>query len=443
MKTVFFKSVLCAALASVALTSCVKDDDFDTPKLADCTQTDWVKTREVSDIAANAVVAMHTRIDPTIPDRIEAYVTSSDIGGNFFKSISFQTLDGTKAFSIPVDVSNTFINFEPGRKVIIDVDSLYTDVKYGGIRIGGLYANSSGGAEVGRMTQADFLKHVKPTCDIVDEDQLVQHVSITDAKTDYYINKLIQVDGVEFENSAINTTYYDVNNDVGGATNWNLMDIEGNTVIFRTSSFANFSAKPVADGSGSVRGVMTKYSSDYQFMARSENDIMLNGARFTTLLNEGFNASLDGWVGFNVTGTEVWTYSSTFGNPGGMAKMSGYAGANHVNEDWLISPVQNLSSIASGATLSFDNAYKFDGDPIKVLISSDYVAGNAPSTATWTELTGATLSSGNYVYANSGPLDISAFTGAGNDHVTIAFKYTSNTSAASTWEVDNVKIIPN
>jgi hypothetical protein len=126
-----------------------------------------------------------------------------------------------------------------------------------------------------------------------------------------------------------------------------------------------------------------------------------------------------------------------------MMKMSGYAGGNHLNEDWLFSPSQNLSSVTSGATLSFDNAYKFTGDPIRVYISNDYVTGSAPGTATWTEITGAVLSSGNYVYANSGALDISAFTGAGNDNVTVAFKYTSDNSNASTWEIDNVKILPN
>ena len=64
-------------------------------------------------------------------------------------------------------------------------------------------------------------------------------------------------------------------------------------------------------------------------------------------------------------GNEVWAFSSTFGNPGGMAKMSGFATTNHQNEDWLISPTQNLS-ILSAATLSFDNAYKFTGNPIAV-----------------------------------------------------------------------------
>jgi len=445
MKTVYLKSVLFAAFASAALTSCVKDDDYETPKAADCTNTTLVKNREVSQIAAGLTVAMHERIEPGIHDVIEAYVTSSDIGGNFFKSISFVSTDGSKAFSIPVEATNTFVNYEPGRKVLIDVDSLYTDVKYDGMRIGSLYANSSGGAEVGRMSQTDFLKHVQPSCTIVSEDEITQHVSVQDAQSPNYINKLIQIDGVQFDDTAINSTYYDPNNQVGGATNWYLSDNDGHSVIFRTSSYSNFAAKPVPDGNGSVRGVMTKYNSDYQFMARSENDVMLTNPRYVLPLNEGFSAGIGNWTSFSVNGAEVWTPSPTFGNPGGMMKMSGYTGGNHANEDWLFSPVVDLSGLTNGATLSFDNAYKFDGNPIQVYISENYDANvnPDPSGATWTEITGAVLSTGNYVYVNSGALDISAYTGSGHNHVTVAFKYTSTTAAASTWEIDNVKIIPN
>lgn len=449
MKSIILKSVFFSILSAGLFTSCVKDE-FGTPTLGDCSETSLVKNREVSQISAGAIVTLHTSIVPGVSDVIEAYVTSSDIGGNFFKSISFQTLDGSKAFSIPVDATSTFINYEPGRKVLIKMDGLYKDVKYDGMRIGGLYANSSGGAEVGRMTETDFKASVNRTCTAVNEDQLVQRVTIDQAiNGGAYLNKLIEFDRVEFvDNDINNTTYYDPNpanpNTIGGATNRRIQDFNGNSVIFRTSGYANFAAKPVASGSGKIRGIMTKYNTDYQFMVRSENDIKLTGARFTPLLNETFDNGISSWTAFSVTGAEVWTHSTIYGNPGAMAKMSGFATTNRANEDWLISPVQNLSSLST-ATLSFDNAYKFAGDPIVVLVSKNYSGSGSPYAAgvTWTTLTGATLSAGNYVYANSGNLSLNAFVGAGNSTVYVAFKYTSSTTAASTWEIDNVKITGN
>ena len=55
------------------------------------------------------LAANHRDQWPSIP---KAYVTSSDEGGNFYKSISMMSLDGTKGFSMPVDNYNLFNEFE-------------------------------------------------------------------------------------------------------------------------------------------------------------------------------------------------------------------------------------------------------------------------------------------------------------------------------------------
>lgn len=433
MKATILKSVFFVALTAGTFASCVNDDDYAVPTI-DCTETSLVANKEVEDIPASATLKQYTA-----DDVIEAYVTSSDEGGNFFKSISMQTLDGSKAFSVPVDVTSTFVSFQPGRKVFIKMKNLYTDVSNDGLRIGAIFVNTSGTAAVGRMPLEQYKSALVGSCTIVPEDSLVETMTIAEAKTNANINRLIELEGVQFNDAAIGKSYYDAGNDLGGATNWLLADNAGNTVIFRTSSFANFANKRVATGNGKVRGVMTKFGADFQFVARTERDIKLTDARFVPLLNEGFDASLNGWTGFSVVGAQTWQYSATFGNPGGMAKMSGFQGSSNANDDWLISPSQDLSELTT-ATLSFDNAYKFAGNPIEVLISNDYVSG-APSTATWTTLTGAVLSSGEYVYVNSGLLNIDAYAGSANVH--IAFRYTSTTAASSTWEIDNIKIAGN
>lgn len=444
MKTAFLKPALFAILTSTLIVSCVKDSDYDVPN-TDCVETTLVKTKEVIDIPASPIPIQYVA-----DDVIEAYVTSSDRGGNFYKSISFQTLDGSAGFSVPVDVTNTYTNFEPGRKVLIKMKDLYTDSPNSGpigMRIGGLYVNpTSGVASVGRLSFSQYGKVLNRGCTVVNEDNLVIPVTINQAKSDAYLNRLVEIDNVQFSDAAITTTYYDALNDLGGATNHSVIDVNGNSIIFRTSSFATYSGNQVATGSGKIRGVITKYNSDYQFIARYEEDIKLDKPRFIPFLNETFDtsASFDLWTKHSVTGAQVWTYSATFGNPGGMAKMSGFSTVNNANEDWLISPMQDLSNITT-ANLSFDNAYKFTGNPIQVYISNNYSGSGSPYDAgvTWTQLTGAILSTGNYVYANSGSLDISGFTGAGNNHVYIAFKYTSTSSAASTWELDNIKIVGN
>lgn len=433
MKKTLIKSALFVAIAAGALTSCVNGDDYQTPNM-ECTETTLVKNKDVQAIPASSIVAQYTANDV-----IEAYVTSSDEGGNFFKSISFQTLDGSKGFSVPVDVTSTFVNLEPGRKVLIPMKNLYTDLYNGGMRIGGLYVNNSGAASVGRLTEAQYKASLNRSCTIVNENDLVKHVTIAQAKNDNLINVLIEIDDVQFDDTAITKNYYDPSNDLGGATNWLLSDAIGNNIIFRTSSFANFAYKPVAGGRGKVRGVLTKFGSDYQFIARTERDINLTNPRRVSLLNESFTSNFPNWTKFNVTGAQVWTLDTTFGNPGACAKMSGFASGNQTNEDWLISPAVDLTATTS-ALLTFDTATKFAGNALEIYISTDYTTGN-PNAATWVQQT-ATLSpsTGSYVWTASGPIDLTPFAG---QNIHIAFKYTSTTSAAATWEVDNVKVVGN
>ena len=86
MKATFHKPYLFLLLLFI-INSCVTDN-ISAPKLI-CTQTDLVVNKSVSDVRANAnaIIAQYK-----YDDIIEAYVVSSDEAGNFFKSISFQTL---------------------------------------------------------------------------------------------------------------------------------------------------------------------------------------------------------------------------------------------------------------------------------------------------------------------------------------------------------------
>lgn len=434
MKSNFLKYLFIVTIGSGLLSSCINDDRYDVIDTPCYTAT---ANKTVADIYAVATAATPPA-KYTANDVIEAYVTSSDEGGTFYKSISFQSLDGTKAFSIPVDMYNIYTEFEPGRKVYINLKNRYFNLTFNSLIIGDLYQEAS----VGRLVPEEFRRTVKASCESISEELLVKPMTITEALNDNNINKLIELSDVQFSDEALNTTYYNPNNTIGGATNIYLVDKNGKKIIFRTSEFAKFANKDVPSGRGKVRGVLTKYNSDYQFLARTERDIQLTGPRLVPLFEETFTSNFPIWTKYSAVGAQVWTLDTQFGNPGSCAKMSGFSSGNLANEDWLISPAQNLASTTT-AFLSFDNAYKFAGNPIQVYLSNNYSGTGNPNVAgvTWTEITGAILSSGNYVWTNSGALNISSFTGAGNTSVYIAFKYTSTTSAASTWEIDNVKIV--
>lgn len=396
-------------------------------------------------VAALKAMATSTPTEYTAEDVIEAYVTSNDAAGNFYKSISFQDIPSTSGtptgFSVSVNKAMTFADgFYPGRKVYIKLKGLYIVNIYGSLKIGGAEDVTSTTPDVLGIEPLDYQKYLFPSGTVVSEDSLVRHMTLANARLDANQNTLIEVDGVQFANSSVGRTFFDV--DSGGyATNQNIEDPNvGTTSICRISQYAPFSVNDVPSGKGSIRGVMTKYRSDFQYMVRSESDFKLTGPRLVPILFDDFSNGIAGWNAYSVLGAQVWA-QTTFGNPAPGALMSGYSGGNKTNEDWLISRVLNLTTYTT-ATLTFDNAYNYNGAPIQVLISRNYSGVGDPNLATWVSLP-ATLSSGNFAWTSSGPLNISSYTGNGNATVYVAFKYTSTTSAASNWEIDNVKITGN
>jgi hypothetical protein len=370
-------------------------------------------------------------------DIIEAIVTSSDEGGNFYKSISLMSLDGTKGFSMPLDDYNLYTKYEPGSKVFIKLKGNF--IQYNNttstVEIGSNYQG-----KVGRISGIFYKDVVKRSCeDNVGEDNIVNHITIAQANNNSYINKLVEFDNVQFTDASIGHTYFDKDlNPVSTftATNHLIRDADGNKIIVRVSQYANFSGNQVPSGNGKIRGVLTKYNGDYQFMIRTEADVKLTNPRVLPFYLETFQTTFDDWTKYNVTGAQVWSLSDV-GNPGKCADMNGFASGAQTNEDWLISPSLDLTSVSS-AILSYQTAKNFTGNAIQVLISTNYVGSAAPSTATWTPLGGSIATASNFTWKDSGDVSLASY--LNNSNVRIAFKYTSNTSGAAQWRVDNVRI---
>ena len=159
------------------------------------------------------------------------------------------------------------------------------------------------------------------------------------------------------------------------------------------------------------------------------NTVTLNAQNFTSY-------SLAPWIEYNVTGPQIWVVDSIHGvGATPCAKMSGYSGSNIENEDWLISPPMNFNNYIN-ESMSFQSAYKYAGPALDLMISNDYDGSSDPTLFNWTPLT-ATWSPGNWVWTPSGTVDLSQTTGSS---VYIGYRYMSTTSAASTWEVDDILI---
>ncbi|MEN2486327.1 DUF5689 domain-containing protein [Flavobacterium sp. B11] len=432
---------------ALSLISCSKD--VETPELT-CTQPNLTVNKSVEKVyELSGTTAKQYLYD----DIIEAYIVSSDEGGNFFKTISLQTreTDGIPAigFSVPVDATNTYIDYRLGNKVFVKLKNQFTDLYYGGLRIGSLYVSNAGDPTIGRISQNDYKNVLNASCTNIDENQLVKSLSVEEALSDSKLNTLIELNDVEFTEAALGRHYFEESNNVGGSTNWYLRDKTGNQIIFRTSSYAKFADHAVPEGSGKVKGILTKFGTDYQFMVRYESDIIMNGKRNTPFFAEDFqsvknnvNFVLPGWSNIVEKATKLWKSIVYGGN--GYAEFNTTSTTAAENVAWLVSPKINLTGYKN-AVLSFRSAQhdlKIDSplNRLEVYISTNF-DGASVTKAKWTKLQAKvpTLSTPSREFISSGGIDLSSYSG----NINIAFKYIGSgkdKTLNGAFMVDDIKI---
>jgi len=157
-------------------------------------------------------------------------------------------------------------------------------------------------------------------------------------------------------------------------------------------------------------------------------------------VSETFAESLGNFGTYSVSGLQSWGWRLNYG-----AVMTGYANLlNNINEDWLISPAYDLSS-KSSATLTFNHAINYAPNENEKLTnhtlwaSMNYSNGTLPANASWTQLNIPTMASGNsWAFVNSGNIEIP--TQLLQKDIRFAFKYQSNETAASTWEIKGLNL---
>jgi hypothetical protein len=445
----------------ITLVGCVNGDDYGTPDLsAQC--TDLTANKLVTDITAVATSSVQ-QYSTTNDDIIEAYVTSSDEGGNFYKSISLVSTDGNYGFSVPVDAYNLYTKYEPGRKVFIKMKSLYfyDNSLTNSLEIGELLENGDPEPDqVGRISAVTYENIVVRGCSKVDEETLVNSVTIPTLLNDTYLNKIVELDNVQFADANVGKTYYDATNQIGGATNNIVSDNAGNTVIVRVSEFATFAGNIIPAQNGKIRGVLTKYNGDYQLMIRTLNDVKLTNPRFDsnppiggsaivydTTLNEPFTSYTTSnqqifpkYINDAAVGSRYWQVKTFSGNK--YIQMSSFGGTPEANRSLFIVPVD----MTAANTLSFKTKDGYNnGAVLKVYYTTNYVPGTQITTATLVDITSSfTIASGStsgYAtnFTNSGTYNIPAGV-TGNGFFVFEYVGNGSTGPTTTMQIDDIVV---
>lgn len=273
-------------VAAAGFTSC--EGDLERPPMSLPTASNEPNTTiaalksQVWQTSANYVVNVGTNSDGE-NIYIAGRVISSDASGNIFKNIVLQ--DATGALAVSINAYDLYKSYQQGQQVVVNVTGLKIGGYNGLLQIGG-EGTYNGAPSMTFMDPTLFASHaeVNGFAEIARIDTLTASIAeLNEAKASVeglqkWQSQLVRIDGVSFE---------DAGQPYAGSSNANryVKDADGNRINVRNSSYADFAQATLPSGRGSIVGILSFYSKDWQ--------ILLNG--------------LDGVIGFEPTGDEPGT----------------------------------------------------------------------------------------------------------------------------------------
>jgi hypothetical protein len=448
MKKFLKLSFALTLLTSIALilNSCKRE--FDSPPFP----ADPNITANTSIAALKALHTTSGAYDVITTDRIiSGVVVANDKSGNLYKQLYIQ--DSTGGLQILLDAAGLYGSYPVGRRIFIRCKDLCIS-DYNGTMELGVKALVSGLTSLEAIPGSLINKYVvggsinNPVKPIV-----VTVGQLTTGMQDRYIGSLIQLDNFAF--TSLSGTYSDTSA-YKSTTNRDVKNCPAdgnNTIIVRTSAYANFAGQKVSQGRGSLIAIYTTFGTTKQLIIRDTNDVKFTNPYACalpagTLLSEDFESigannltlTLAGWKNIGEVGGV--SYQNAVFGPVKCGKISAFSTGVATVSSWLISPAVNLTG-ATAPKLSFMNAagYALGATTFQVMISTNYTGSNTPSTATWTTLPASYVTpptTGYSSFVSSGLINLSAYIG---QTVYIAFKYDgSDPTRTTTWEIDDVKV---
>ncbi len=411
----------------------------------------------VANTSIKALKAMHTTAgayDVISTDIIiSGIVVANDKSGNLYKQLYIQ--DSTGGLQILLDANSLYGTYPVGRRIYIRCNGL-TISDYNKTMELGIKALVAGLPSLEAIPSNLISKYVvggslnNPVVPIPVTFAQLGGTSTVNMQ-DKYIGTLIQLDGYAF--SVLSGTYADTSV-YKSTVNRDIKNCANQTLIVRSSAYANFAARQVAQGRGKLNAIYTVFGNTKQLILRDIDDVQFNDPYACplppgTLLLQDFESigannltlTLPGWKNIAEVGGVLYQ-NAVFG-PVKCAKISAFGSGSSTATSWLISPAINLTG-ATAPNLSFTHASGFATGPttLKVMISTNYAGSNTPSTSTWTQVwqtLATTPTTGFSTFASSGVINLSAYIG---QTIYIGFKYEGgDPTKTTTYEVDDIKVL--
>lgn len=401
MKNKFFNAFLLLAMVGMMFTSCKKE--YPEPPIQEL-PIDTVYT--ISDI-----LAMESGTVFTENAGVYGIITADEQSGNLYKCAFMQD----RATGAAIEL---YLNAVSGVRIGDSVCIYLKDVTYS------MYNNLpqlSNFEADGHIIILANNKPIEPTLTTIANINAGQHLA-----------GLVRLENVRFTEQ---NTFADPNT-YGNRTLADPMDYS-QTVIVRTSNYANFANDSLPQGTGNITAIASVYGSTWQLYIRSAKELEFDGYNPAGDADlpyyQDFTSSFGTYTTYDVAGAQSWEIDYN------TAKMTGYANStNYANEDWLISKRFSLENVSSASMTMTYIARYFNNvnNDITVQVSSDYTSGD-PNAATWTPVPATWVEGSNWQDFTSTTLDLSQFVG---QRVCVAVKYLSDEVKAGTIEVQSILV---
>jgi hypothetical protein len=466
-----FNKLFAIAVLSVITFSCVEDDDFNLPDTAAIDIEAPANLIDISSVIGQIGQAQTGLVtfDPNNDQFIEGFVISSDEAGNYFEELIIQDAieNPTAGIKILIDNSPLFTTYAIGQRVYIKLD--------------GLTAGLSNGVPVLGINGNGTIEKIAPALQgsVVLRDSEVFNIVPTpiSGPSEFRTEKLltlIQLPEAQFTDAdlASNRTFASEPTDQfdGVRLVQTCGDFFAAPIRMETSTFSDFKALRLPEGSGSITAILQRDFRDEFFVIaiNSPDDFIFDAsvrcnfaivacgtvatAGTNVLLSENFEtqstgaaAMPAGWTNFQEAGTQTWevyTASGTNASLGKSVNCGSFRSGDVSTAAWLITPQFDFDA-QTGEVFSFETSNSFaDGSSMELLYSSDWDGtATGVDTASWEPMSDPVIVSdsenfGNWVFSGHVSLDCVTGTGA------IAFRYVGSGDPGTdgTYELDNISL---
>jgi hypothetical protein len=426
MKTNFrtFFILMSVILAITVSQSCIKEE-FDKPPI-NIPKVDFESNTTIAQLKSLYTGNLDSIADNVI---IQGIVIGHDESGNIYKTLYIR--DNTAGIQVSLDKTGLYNEYKLGQRVFIKCQGMYIG-KYGGMQqLGYIYNNS-----IGRLPAILIPNHLfkdslpgpapQPTL-----------LTIPGINTNQ-IGTLIRLDNVYFETPGVPFA------ESTATTNRNLKDADNNTLIVRTSNYADFASTLLPQGVGSVVGILSIFNSDYQLYIRDIKDLIgfdMNTPFPQSVFEDNFDnaPSAANWITYSISGNKDWTY-----NTADKCMEVNAFGGDVASNDWLITKAITLNTDVESPYVTFKTWTRYTDNgtttPMRVFISTDYSGSGDPTAATWVQLPAIFPAYHSQVWTSSGQVDLTAYIG---QTFRIALQYVSSGTASnssSQWKMDEFAV---